>query len=57
MIKWPWSNKEQTPEEVAAAERARAERRAAHAALAEALSSVVTDAVDTLNDSLGGRKK
>ena len=57
MIKWPWSNKEQTPEEVAAAERARAERKAAHAALAEALSSVVTDAVDTLNDSLGGRKK
>ena len=56
MIRWPWS-KDETPAEREAAEKARAERKAAHAALAEALSSVVTDAVDTLNDSLGGRKK
>ena len=56
-MRWPWSEKEKTPEQIAAAERASADRKAALAMLAESLSSVVTDAVDTLNDSLGGRKK
>ena len=55
-MRWPWSS-DPTPEEAKAAEKAKQDRQKAHEALAVALSAVVTDAVDTLNDTLGGRRK
>jgi hypothetical protein len=55
-MRWPWS-KERTPAEIEAATLARAERKSAHAALAEEMSRIVSDAADTLGDHIGGKKK
>ena len=52
---WPWSKPkpEAVPAKDAAAEHAKASRKAAHAELMEALSAVASDAVDTIRDSMG----
>ena len=56
MIAWPWS-KPETPEDLEAAKKAAESRKAAHAELAAALSSVIADATDAINDHIGGRER